>query len=115
MRFLADENLDGRILRGLRRENANWDVIRVQDTDIYQADDVTVLEWAARENRIVLTHDVNTLLDSAYQRVRENKFMPGVILIHRDAPFRQVIEDLLLILEASEADEYENQVIYLPL
>lgn len=38
MRFLADENFSNRILRGLRRENAEADIVRVQDTEIYSAD-----------------------------------------------------------------------------
>ena len=49
MRFLADENFDGRVLRGLRRENVNIDMIRVQDTDFYGSPDPDVLEWAASE------------------------------------------------------------------
>lgn len=52
MRFLADENFDGRILRGVQREYADFDVIRVQDTELYEADDPTVLEWASKHNRI---------------------------------------------------------------
>lgn len=57
IRLLADENFDNRILRGVQRENANADIVRVQDTDLYEADDSTVLAWAASESRIVLSHD----------------------------------------------------------
>jgi predicted nuclease of predicted toxin-antitoxin system len=116
MRFLADENFDGRILRGLKREDATIDIVRVQDTEIYQADDPTVLEWAAQENRILLSHDISTIPDYAYARVRDkDKPMPGVILVHRDAGIGEVLEDLLVVIGASEADEYENQVVHLPL
>ena len=65
MRFLADENLDNDILRGVRdaldTNSADFDVIRVQDTKIYPADDLTVLAWAAQEQRILLTHDAKTM------------------------------------------------------
>lgn len=37
-RFLADENFNNRILRGLRREISDIDILRVQDTHVYQAD-----------------------------------------------------------------------------
>ena len=47
MRFLADENFDNRILEGaralLQEHNLDFDVIRVQDTEVYQADDPTIL------------------------------------------------------------------------
>ncbi len=47
LRFLADENFDNRFLRALMRQDADVDVIRVQDTELYQSDDPTILEWAA--------------------------------------------------------------------
>jgi predicted nuclease of predicted toxin-antitoxin system len=115
MRFLADENFSNRILRGLRREQAEVDIVRVQDTEIFGADDPTVLAWAAAEERILLTHDVRTMPKYAYERVRAGQPMPGVIAVHLDAPIGAVIEDLLVVIGASEPAEYEGQVVYLPL
>ena len=89
MRFLADENFDNDILSGVLRENSGFDVIRVQDTEIYEADDPTVLEWAAKENRILLTRDVNTLIGFAYDRLRAGLPMPGVIEIRQQTPVIQ--------------------------
>lgn len=115
MRFLADENIDNRILRGIKREDETVDIIRVQDTELFQMDDPTILEWAAKEGRILLTHDVNTIPKYAYDRINENKPMPGIIAIHLDVPIGEIIADFLMILGASEAEEYEGQVVYLPL
>jgi predicted nuclease of predicted toxin-antitoxin system len=47
MKFLADENLDNTILRGLLRRRSEIDIVRVQDVGLSGADDPTVLEWAA--------------------------------------------------------------------
>jgi GH15 family glucan-1,4-alpha-glucosidase len=58
LKLLADENFDNTILRGLLRRQPDIDIIRVQDTELYGANDSTVLAWAAQENRILLTHDV---------------------------------------------------------
>ncbi len=68
LRLAADENFNGRILRGLQRRIPNLDVIRVQDTHLYGADDPSLLEWAAKESTIVLTHDLATLVGHAYER-----------------------------------------------
>lgn len=54
IRFLADENFNGKIVRGIHRKNPAADIVRVQDTEIYQADDPAVLAWAAEKRRIVL-------------------------------------------------------------
>jgi len=58
MRLLSDENFNGAILRGLIRRLPKLDVVRVQDVGLRQTDDATILEWAANEDRILLTHDV---------------------------------------------------------
>ena len=58
----ADEDFNNVILRGARRRNADLDIVRVQDVSgLPGADDATVLEWAAREDRVLFTHDVNTM------------------------------------------------------
>ncbi|MEO8397702.1 MAG: DUF5615 family PIN-like protein [Chloroflexota bacterium] len=115
MRFLADENFDNRILEGVVREHLDFDVLRVQDTEIYQADDPTVLAWAAQEGRILLTRDVNTMVGFAYERVEAGLPMPGVIEIRRETTIGETIAELLIVLGASTAADWENQVKYLPL
>ena len=54
LRFVTDENFNNRILRALLREDPDFDVVRVQDTEVYQADDPIVLEWAAQNGRVLL-------------------------------------------------------------
>ncbi|MBC8009488.1 MAG: DUF5615 family PIN-like protein, partial [Burkholderiales bacterium] len=88
-------NFDNNVLRALRRENADVDIVRVQDTEMVQADDPDVLEWAANEGRILLTHDVRTMPHYAYERVRDNLPMLGIIAIQRSAP--QPIHPLIMI------------------
>jgi len=62
IRFLADENFNHQIVRGILRQNSQIDVVRVQDVGLSGVDDPAVLAWAAQEGRIVLTHDVAKLL-----------------------------------------------------
>jgi predicted nuclease of predicted toxin-antitoxin system len=57
LKFLADENFDNTIVRGLFRRHPKLDIVRVQDVGLSGKDDPTVLEWAAQEGRILLTHD----------------------------------------------------------
>jgi hypothetical protein len=115
MRLLADENLSGRILRAIRRETEEFDLVRAQDTDLYGAGDPALLEWAAQEGRILLTHDVNTVPGYAYERVRQGLVMPGVLAVHRDAPIRIVMEDILVVILASPPEEYADKVVFVPL
>ena len=74
-----------------------------------------MLAWAARERRVVLTHDVMTLRQFAEDRVRAGLPMPGVFEVGEYLSIRQAIEDLLLIAECSRESEWEGQVRFLPL
>ena len=113
--FLADENLNGGVVRGLRRRMASFDLIRVQDVGLSGATDPQILDWAAREQRVLITHDVRTITRFAYERVRMGLPMPGVVEVSPDLPIGQAIEGLILLAECSLEGEWEGQVRYLPL
>jgi Domain of unknown function (DUF5615) len=115
IRLVADEDFDNDILRGLRRRNAGLDIVRVQDIGLSAADDPTVLEWAAREGRVILTHDAKTMTRHAYERVSRGHPMPGVFEVGQDVPVRRAIEDIEVLAECSLEGEWEGQVQYLPL
>ena len=115
LRLAADENLNSDIVRGLLRRKPELDVVRIQDVGLSGAPVPTVLDWAAREGRVLLTHDVTTITRHAYQRVQTGQRMPGVFEVSRAVPVGQAIEDILLLVECSFDDEWEAQVRYLPL
>lgn len=80
MKFLADENFEGAIFRGLLRHNPDIDLVRVQDVGLSEADDPTILEWANREGRILLTNDRRTMPNYAYQRMAEGNSIAGMLV-----------------------------------
>ncbi|MDX2140912.1 MAG: DUF5615 family PIN-like protein, partial [Chloroflexota bacterium] len=105
MRLLADENFHGDVLDGLKKAEPTLDIVRVQDTEIYQAADPVVLEWAAQQNRILLTHDVKTMTKHAYDRIRAGQPMPGVIEVRNRLSIGDIIEQVLIVLLTSKPDE----------
>jgi hypothetical protein len=113
VRFLADENFNNQIVRGMLRQNPGIDIVRIQDVGLSGADDPTVLEWAAQEGQIVLTHDVATMTTFAYQRIQAELSMPGLFEVSRRVPV--AIEEIILIAECSIEGEWEGQVRFLPL
>ena len=115
LRLAADENFNNDILRGLLRRVSGLDIVRVQDTRVSGADDPTVLEWAAQEGRILLTHDVSTITRYAYARVAAGFPMPGVVEVSRTVPVGVAIADIALLVECSLDMEWEGQILYLPL
>lgn len=114
-RFLFDENFNHRIVHGLQLRLPGLDFVIAQEIELKGAKDPELLEWAATENRIVVTHDVDTLLKFAYERIVGGHLMPGVIAVSQNLHIGQAIDDLVTAIECSEASELENSVLHLPL
>jgi len=115
LRLLANENLNHDLIRGVLRRMPSLDLVRVQEVELREVEDPGVLEWAAREGRIVLTHDVNTMPAFAFERVRRTQGMPGIFVVSQQAALARAIDDILPIAEWGDGREYDGQVVYLPL
>jgi hypothetical protein len=115
LRFAAVENFNNDVIRGLRRRDPAFDIVRVQDSDVAGKDDPAVLAWCADQKRILLTHDVRTVTRFAYERVVAGLPMPGVIEASLSLPLSRVIDDLHVLASASLEGEWEGQVRFLPI
>ncbi len=114
LKLAADQNFNNKILRGLQQRLPDLDIVRVQDSEAAEADDPAVLAWAAGQGRILLTHDVNTMVGYAYDRLRAGQSMAGVLEVRDKLPIGQVIEDMLLLVTCTAAEEWEGRyAIYL--
>jgi predicted nuclease of predicted toxin-antitoxin system len=115
IRFLADENFNGRIVRGLRARQPDIDIVRVQETELAASPDPGVLAWAAQHKRILLTHDIDTMTKYTYARMHQELPLAGVIFVRDTLAIAGVIDDLLLILAASQPEDWEGRADFLPL
>ncbi len=113
MRFLADENFDNDILKGvLRRIPVEY--LRAQDTHLMGRSDQEVLAWAAENGYILLSHDVNTMPGYYQERLDSALPVPILFLVHQDKPIGQVIDDLELIVAYGDQSEWEGRIEFLP-
>ncbi len=115
LRFLSNESFSGDIVRGLFLRQPDLDLVRVQEMDLREGDDPTILAWAAEQDRILLTHDRATMPDFTYARLSREEPMAGVFVINDRMLIRQAIDELLLIENCTEQSEWEGIVLYLPL
>lgn len=113
--FLADQDFNKHIVEGLLRRESTIDLIHCRDVGLDRQPDADVLAFAAGAGRIVLSHDVNTMTAAAAHRRDAGLAMPGLLLAPQTSPVRTIIEDLLLIWVATEADEWHGRVQFLPL
>lgn len=115
LRFLTDQNFNGDIVSGLLAREPLLDIVRVQDCGLSQTPDEELLEWAARENRVVLTHDKQTMIGYAYSRLASGFDVPGVVHVPQSLPIGQAIDELLIVGGAAQASDFADPVMHLPL
>jgi predicted nuclease of predicted toxin-antitoxin system len=115
LRIVFDENFNRRVINGLELRLPGLDLVIAQETELKGAKDPAVLAWAANRDRIIVTHDLDTMPKFAYDRIMVGQAMPGVIAVPQDLPIGRAIEDLLTVLECSEPSDFNNYVLYLPL
>jgi predicted nuclease of predicted toxin-antitoxin system len=124
VRLLLDENVEKALLNvfpwresnlGLRRRHPGLDVVRVVDVGLGGRSDAEILEWAAREGRVVVSRDRATLSAEAARRIEGGKPMPGLILVRRGVGVGRILEDLELLLATARPGELDNAILYLPL
>jgi hypothetical protein len=113
--FLADENFNADIVRGLLRHDPALNLLRVQDVGLRGAGDAEVLAWAGENDRILLTHDRATMPFFAYDRAAKMQPMAGVFIFEDRFPPGRAIDELLLILRCTEQADWRGRIVYLPL
>lgn len=114
LRLVSDEDVHDDIIRGLRRREPNLDIVRVLDVGLDHTPDPNILAWAASQDRILLTGDLNTMVGFAWARVRSAEPMPGVLALLENIGTGRVIDDVLLVALCYAPEEMNNQVLFIP-
>jgi hypothetical protein len=114
-RFLADHDLNEHIVSGVLRREPALEWVRVRDVGMSEYADSAVLAYAADHGLLVVSHDINTMPSAAYTRMRAGQKMSGLLMVKQGDPVGPIIASLVLIWAASEAEEWENYVCFLPL
>ncbi len=115
LRLISDQNFSGPILRGIALRIPDLDLVRARDVGLANVPDSVLLQWAAEEDRILLTHDVNTIPGFAYERVRAGLGMPGVFLVDSRMTIGKAIDELIVAIECTTPEDWKGRVEFFPL
>ena len=111
-KLYADVQVRRAVVEGLRLRGV--DVLTAQEDGTATLDDPLLLDRALALRRIIFTQDDDFLCE-ANQRQQTGETFGGVVYAHQlNITVSECIENLLLIAEASEWDEWLNRVIYIP-
>jgi len=113
IRFQADYDFNQKIVRAVVRHYPAVDFWTVHEAGLEGVPDEQVLEIAAREGRILVSHDLSTM-PTHFTKFISNHDSPGVLLIPQSLSIKQAVEELAIIWGASEAEEWVNTITWLP-
>jgi hypothetical protein len=111
-KFIADADFNQDVIDGVRRRSPDCDFLDANKGGTRGLDDTSVLRLAAATERIVVSHDCNTMTDHFY-RFLERATSPGLIIVAQDLDLATAIEGIVLIAEASDASEHRGFITWL--
>ena len=84
VRFQADNDLRKAIVRGVIRRESEVDFRSAQNAGLDSLPDSAVLTMAARDGRVLVSHDFQTMPAHLHEFTQSTS--PGVLLISQDLP-----------------------------
>ncbi len=115
IRFQADNDLNRLIVAATFRREPAIDFQSAQTAQLDYLDDETVLQRAASDGRILVTHDKRTLPKHFLSFLAKGNRSPGVLLvIPQDVSLRLAVDTLVLIWVGDRPEEWENASTVIP-
>ena len=115
IRFLADADLNEGIVAGCLRREPTMDFLSANAANLEGVPDPKVLALAAEQDRILVSHDFQTMPHHFGEFLQVRGSSPGVLLVPQYLPIGEAIDELVLIWGASDAQEWENRILRIPL
>lgn len=113
VRFQADADLRQAIVTGTIRRQPNLDFQSAHTAELEGKKDSEVLAIAAQDGRVVVTHDRKTM-PAEFGEFIMSKTSSGVLIFSQNLSVSDAIEALILVWEASTAEEWVNHIMSIP-
>ena len=116
MRFLLDENLTPRIKASVLRWEPAIDIERVGDPGMppLATSDPEILQYLAACQRALITDNRRTMPVHAKHYLSKESHHWGIFLVRPKTPIRLLTEEIYLLWEASEAEEWIDLIRFIP-
>jgi hypothetical protein len=117
IRYLLDENVDPLFRGELLKREPDLIVWRVGDpvAPPSGATDPEILQWCQENTFVLVTNNRKSMPQHLQDHLAKGQHVPGILELNPQMSIGDTIEELFLIWGASDADEYLDTLIYLPL
>lgn len=114
IRFQADADLNHIIVSAVMRRAPAIDFRTATATGLAGVKDQEVLALAARDGRILVSHDQRTMPRHFGEFIASHR-SPGLIVVPQHLPLGDVVDDLILIVTATQPEEWTERIVFLPI
>nr|WP_217651810.1 DUF5615 family PIN-like protein [Hydrococcus rivularis] len=112
-----DENIDPAYFTRLRLNLPDL-IVRVigePNTPSKGTKDPKILLWCEEYDFILVTNNRRSMPVHLSEHIDRGHHVPGIFILNPNLSVGQNIDELMLIAEGSFDDEYQDQIIFLPL
>ncbi len=116
-KYLMDENVDPVYTNQLRRQKPDLVVWAVgePDTPVKGTLDPEILYWCEEHNFVLITNNRKSMPVHLTDHIAEGHHMTGIFILNPNLSTGQNLDELILLAEYSFNNEYQNQIIHLPI
>jgi Domain of unknown function (DUF5615) len=113
VRFQADADLRQAIVTGAIRRQPNLDFQSANEAGLEGLKDPEVLAIAARDGRVLVTHDRKTM-PIEFSQFIISQTSSGVLILSQNLSIGEAIDAIILVWEASTAEEWSDRIMTFP-
>lgn len=112
-----DENVNPLYPTQIRRKNQDLVIRSVGEigTPSLSTLDPEILLWCEEYNFILVTNNRTSMPIHLKDHLVQNHHIPGIFILNPNLTIGENIEELILIAECCLENEYQDQIIHLPL
>ncbi len=77
--------------------------------------DPEILIWCEINDFILVTNNRTSMPVHLAEHLTQNRHLPGIFVLRKKAAIGQILEDLILIAEVNEPEEYRDIITRIPL
>ena len=114
IRFQADNDLKFQIVKAVRRREPAIDFVSAQDAGLDELGDPELLDRAAAEDRVVVSHDRRTMIAHFRAHLAAGKSSPGLLIVSQGAVTGDVVEAIVCLDALANPADLRDQAHYLP-
>lgn len=90
------------------------DAVSAVDAGLGSRPDPEILEWAAQNERVVVTLDVSTMIGYARDRVRDGRPTAGLLVLRKGLESRVWIENSTMMAVCYDPPDMADQIRFIP-